>query len=163
MLFRSLQVTLNIPTTILTEPLNFRITNYDSELNKITLVWDAPDSNGGFPITGYVITYSKDNKTWAPYKSVFPYKPEGPAAVAAATYNKVSGEINGNSVIFERIPGSIEILANTVYYLSVFSGNVRGLSSVPATLTVKTSSVPSIITDFGFTNPADERQNLMVD
>jgi hypothetical protein len=189
-----LQVTLNIPTTILTEPLNFRVTNYDSELNKITLVWDAPESNGGFPITGYVITYSKDNKTWAPYKSVFPYNPatEGAAAgviaaaaataaganevaaasaanlasaavIKAATYNAVSGEINGNSVVFERIPGSVEILANTVYYLSVFSGNVRGLSSVPATLTVKTSSVPSIIGDFGFTNPADERQNLMVD
>ena len=160
-----LQVTLNIPTTILTEPLNFRVTNYDSELNKITLVWDAPESNGGFPLTGYVITYSKDNKTWAPYKSVFPYNPAtaGAAAVAAATYNRVSGEINGNSVVFERIPGSVEILANTVYYLSVFSGNVRGLSSVPATLTVKTSSVPSIIGDFGFTNAADERQNLMVD
>lgn len=189
-----LQVTLNIPATILTEPLNFRITKYDSELNKITLVWDAPESNGGFPITGYVITYSKDNKTWAPYKSVFPYNPataakeagviaaasaaasganEAAAASAAklaedavikaATYNPVSNEINGNSVVFERIPGSVEILANTVYYLSVFSGNVRGLSSVPATLTVKTSSVPSIISDFGFTNPADERQNLMVD
>ena len=158
-----LQVTLNIPTTILTEPLNLRITSYDSELNKITFVWDAPESNGGFPITGYVITYSVDNKTWAPYKSVFPYKPEGAAAVAAATYNRVSGEINGNSVVFERIPGSIEIRANTVYYISVFSGNVRGLSSVPATLTVKTSSVPSIIGDFGFTNAADERQNLMVD
>jgi len=159
-----LQVTLNIPTTILTEPLNFRVTNYDSELNKITLVWDAPESNGGFPITGYVITYSKDNKTWAPYKSVFPYNPATSGAVAAApaTYNPVSGEINGNSVIFERIPGSVEILANTVYYLSVFSGNVRGLSSVPATLTVKTSSVPSIITGFGFTT-TDERQNLMVD
>lgn len=159
-----LQVTLNIPTTILTEPLNFRVTNYDSELNKITIVWDAPESNGGFPITGYVITYSKDNKTWAPYKSVFPYNPATAGAGAApATYNPVSGEINGSSVVFERIPGSVEILANTVYYLSVFSGNVRGLSSVPATLTVKTSSVPSIIGDFGFTNPADERQNLMVD
>jgi len=158
-----LQVTLDIPTTILTEPLNLRITSYDSELNKITFVWDAPESNGGFPITGYVITYSVDNKTWAPYKSVFPYKPEGAAAVAAATYNPVSREINGNSVVFERIPGSIEIRANTVYYISVFSGNVRGLSSVPATITVKTSSVPSIIGDFGFTNPADERQNLMVD
>ena len=158
-----LQVTLEIPTTILTEPLNLRITSYDSELNKITLVWDAPDSNGGFPITGYVMTYSVDNKTWAPYKSVFPYKPEGAAAVAAATYNRVSGEINGTSLVFERIPGSVEIRANTVYYISVFSGNVRGLSSIPATITVKTSSVPSIIGDFGFTNAADERQNLMVD
>jgi hypothetical protein len=189
-----LQVTLNIPTTILTEPLNFRIKSENEiVLDKITLVWDAPESNGGFPITGYVITYSKDNKTWAPYKSVFPYNPataakaagliaaasatanganEAAAASAAklaedavikaATYNPVSGEINGNSVVFERIPGSVEILANTVYYLSVFSGNVRGLSSVPATLTVKTSSVPSIITSFGFTN-SDERQNLMVD
>lgn len=189
-----LQVTLDIPTTILTEPLNLRITSYDSELNKITLVWDAPESNGGFPITGYVITYSKDNKTWAPYKSVFPYNPATAGAAAgviasaaataaganaaaaasaanlasaavikAATYNPVSGEINGNSVVFEAIDGSVEIRANTVYYLSVFSGNVRGLSSVPATITVKTSSVPSIIGDFGFTNPADERQNLMVD
>ena len=158
-----LQVTLDIPTTILTEPINLRITSYDSELNRITLVWDAPESNGGFPITGYVMTYSVDNKTWAPYKSVFPYKPEGAAAMAAATYNRVSGEINGNSLVFERIPGSVEIRANTVYYISVFSGNVRGLSSVPATITVKTSSVPSIISDFGFTNAADERQNLMVD
>lgn len=158
-----LQATLDIPTTILTEPINLRISNYDNELNKITLVWDAPNSNGGFPITGYVITFSLDNKTWAPYKSVFPYKPEGAAAMAAATYNPVSREINGNSVVFERIPGSVEIRANTVYYLSVFSGNERGLSSVPATLTMKTSSVPSIISEFGFTNPADERQNLMVD
>jgi hypothetical protein len=84
------------------------------------------------------------------------------AVIKAATYNPVSGEINGNSVVFEPIEGSVEILANTVYYLSVFSGNVRGLSSVPATLTVKTSSVPSIIKEFGFTT-ADERQNLMVD
>jgi len=158
-----LQVTLNIPTTVLTEPTNLQIANYDNELNKVTLTWDAPNSNGGFPITGYVITYSKDNKTWEPYKSVFPYNP-ATAGVGAtpATFNPVSGEINGNSVIFERIPGSVEIRANTIYYISVFSGNVRGLSSVPATITVKTSSVPSIITNFGFTT-ADERQNLMVD
>jgi len=155
-----LQVTLNIPTTVLTEPTNLRITEYDNSNNRITLVWDAPDSNGGFPITGYVITYSVDNKTWAPYKSVFPYKP--PAGVVAE-FNKISGEINGNSVVFERIPGSVEIRANTVYYISVFSGNVRGLSSVPATITIKTSSVPSIISDFGFYTPVDERQNLMVD
>ena len=155
-----LQVTLNIPTTVLTEPTNLRITKYDNSNNRITLVWDAPDSNGGFPITGYVITYSVDNKTWAPYKSVFPYKPP---AGATAEFNKISGEINGNSVVFERIPGSVEIRANTVYYISVFSGNVRGLSSVPATITIKTSSVPSIISDFGFYNPTDERQNLMVD
>lgn len=158
-----LQVTLNIPTTVLTEPTNLQIANYDNELNKITLTWDAPNSNGGFPITGYVITYSKDNKTWEPYKSVFPYNPATAGVGAApASFNPVSGEINGNSVIFERIPGSVEIRANTIYYISVFSGNVRGLSSVPATITVKTSSVPSIITNFGFTT-ADERQNLMVD
>lgn len=155
-----LQVTLNIPTTVLTEPTNLRITEYDNSNNRITLVWDAPDSNGGFPITGYVITYSVDNKTWAPYKSVFPYKPP---AGTTPQFNKISGEINGNSVVFERIPGSVEIRANTVYYISVFSGNVRGLSSVPATITIKTSSVPSIISDFGFYTPADERQNLMVD
>ena len=158
-----LQLTDNIPSTVLTEPINVRITSYDNDLNKITIVWDAPESNGGYPITGYVITYSVDNKTWAPYKSVFPYKPEGVAAMAAATFNPVSGEINGSSVVFERIPGAVEIRANTVYYISVFSGNLRGLSSVPGTLTVKTSSVPSIIADFGFTNAADERQNLMVD
>jgi len=156
-----LQTTINIPTTILTEPTNFRITNYDNVNKRITLMWDAPDSNGGFPITGYVITYSVNNKTWSPYKSVFPYKPV--AGDPPPTFNQVSGEINGNSVIFENIPGSIIILDNTVYYLSVFSGNERGLSSVPATLTLKTSSVPSIINDFGFTNASDERQNLMVD
>jgi hypothetical protein len=155
-----LQLTLNIPTTILTEPTNLRISSYDNVNKRVTLTWDAPDSNGGHPITGYVITYSTNNKTWAPYKSVFPYKP--PAGVVP-TFNSVSGEINGNSVVFERIPGSIEILDNTVYYLSVFSGNERGLSSVPATITLKTSSVPSIINDFGFTNTADERENLMVD
>lgn len=156
-----LQATINIPTTILTEPTNFRAPIYDNVNKRITLMWDAPDSNGGFPITGYVITYSVNNKTWAPYKSVFPYKPA--AGDRPPTYNQVSGEINGNSVIFERIPGSVEILDNTVYYLSVFSGNERGLSSVPATLTLKTSSVPSIINDFRFTNAVDERQNLMVD
>jgi len=153
-----LQKPVNIPTTILSEPTNLRITRYDNENNKITLVWDAPESNGGFSITGYVITYSVDNKTWAPYKSVFPRTPSDDA-----TYNRISGEINGNSVIFENIAGSTPIKANTVYYISVFSGNVRGLSSVPATITVKTSSVPSIISDFGFTTPLDERQNLMVD
>jgi hypothetical protein len=153
-----LQKPVNIPTTILSEPINLRITSYDNENNKITLVWDAPVSNGGFSITGYVITYSVDNKTWAPYKSVFPRTPSDDA-----TYNRISGEINGNSVIFENIAGSTQIKANTVYYISVFSGNVRGLSSVPATITVKTSSVPSIISDFGFTTPLDERQNLMVD
>ena len=36
---------------------------------------------------------------------------------------------------------------NTIYYISVFSGNERGLSSVPATIIVKTSAVPSIIND----------------
>lgn len=153
-----LQKPVNIPTTILTEPTNLRIREYDNVNNKITFIWDAPDSNGGFPITGYVITYSVDNKTWAPYKSVFPRTPSGDAS-----YNRVSGEINGNTVVFESIAGSTPIKANTVYYISVFSGNVRGLSSVPATITVKTSSVPSIISDFGFTTPLDERQNLMVD
>ena len=155
-----LQLTLNIPTTILTEPTNLRISYYDNENKRVTLMWDAPDSNGGLAITGYVITYSVNNKTWAPYKSVFPYKP---AAGTTASYNTVSGEINGNSVVFERIAGSIEILDNTVYYLSVFSGNEGGLSSIPATITLKTSSVPSIISDFGFTNAPDERQYLMVD
>lgn len=154
-----LQLTANIPTTALTEPTNLRISEYDNVNNRITLVWDAPDSNGGFPITGYVITYSTDNKTWAPYKSTLP---NGPTDASGASYNKISGELNGNTIVFERIPNSIEIRANTIYYISVFSGNVRGLSSVPATITVKTSSVPSIITGFGFTN-TDERQNLMVD
>lgn len=156
-----LQLTSNIPTTILTEPTNLRIGSFNNETNSVTLYWDAPDSNGGFPITGYVITYSVDNKTWIPYESVFPYKPtEGGAA---ATYNQISGEINGNSVVFQRKPGSIDPRDNTIYYISVFSGNIRGLSSVPATVTMKTSSVPSIIKDFGFTNAPDERQNLMVD
>ena len=155
-----LQLTSNIPTTVLTEPTNFRISDYDNVNKRVTLNWDAPDSNGGFPITGYVITYSDNNKTWAPYESVFPYKP---AAGSVATFNKNSGEINGNSVVFQRKPGSLEIRDNTIYYISVYSGNVRGLSSVPATLTLKTSSVPSIITNFGFTNAPDERQNLMID
>ena len=155
-----LQLTLNIPTTILTEPTNLRISNYDNENKRVTLMWDAPNSNGGYPITGYVITYSVNNKTWSPYKSVFPYKP---AVGTTASYNLFSGEINGNSVVFERIAGSVPILDNTVYYLSVFSGNEGGLSSIPATITLKTSSVPSIISDFGFTNAPDERQNLMVD
>lgn len=153
-----LQKPVNIPTTILSEPTNLRIREYDNVNNKITFVWDAPDSTGGFPITGYVITYSIDNKTWVPYKSVFPRTPSDDAS-----YNRISGEINGNTVVFESVAGSTPIKANTVYYISVFSGNVRGLSSVPATITVKTSSVPSIISDFGFTTPLDERQNLMVD
>ena len=155
-----LQLTSNIPTTVLTEPTNLRIGIYDNINKRVTLNWDAPDSNGGFPITGYVITFSVNNKTWEPYESVFPYKP---AVGSVATYNPISGEINGNSVVFQRKAGSIEIRDNTVYYLSVFSGNVRGLSSVPATITLKTSSVPSIIKDFGFTNAPEERDNLMVD
>jgi hypothetical protein len=154
-----LQVTLNIPTTVLTEPTNLRA-SYNNITNTITLTWDAPDSNGGLPIVGYVITYSLNNKTWEPYKSVFPTKP---VAGTVAAYNPISGEINGNSVVFERIPNSVEIRDNTTYYISVFSGNERGLSSVPATITVKTASVPSIISQFGFTNTVDERQNLMID
>jgi len=155
-----LQLTSNIPTTLLTEPINLRITEYDNVNKRVTLFWDAPNSNGGFPITGYVITYSVNNKTWAPYESVFPYKP---AAGTMASYNPFSGEINGNSIVFQRKPNTVEIIDNTVYYISVFSGNASGLSSVPATITLKTSSAPSIINDFGFTNASDERQNLMVD
>jgi hypothetical protein len=154
-----LQLTSNIPTTALTAPTNFAVTEFDVVLNRITLRWDAPDSNGGFPITGYVITYSVDNKTWAPYTSILP---NGVRTGPDASYNAVSGELNGNTIVFERKPGSIEILTNTVYYLSVFSGNERGLSSVPATLTFKTSSVPSLITEFSFSD-ADERKNLMID
>ena len=154
-----LQLTSNIPTTALTAPTNFVVAAFDVVLNRITLRWDAPDSNGGFPITGYVITYSTDNKTWAPYSSILP---NGARTGADASYNAISGELNGNTIVFERKPGSIEIITNTVYYLSVFSGNERGLSSVPATLTFKTSSVPSLITEFSFSD-IDERKNLMID
>lgn len=154
------QVPSNITKTILTEPKNLRIQDYDRINNRITLIWDAPDSNGGLPIVGYVITYSEDNNTWAPYKSVFPVKP---TSAESASYNPISGEINGNTIVFERIPNAVEIKTNTVYYISVFSGNERGLSSVPATITIKTSGTPAIISDFGFTNVTDERQNLMVD
>ena len=154
-----LQLTSNIPTTALTAPTNFAVASFDVVNNIIKLTWDAPDSNGGFPITGYVITYSVDNKTWAPYTSLLP---NGARTGADASYNAVSGEVNGNYTEFKRIPGSIEIRTNTVYYLSVFSGNERGLSSVPATLTFKTSSVPSLITEFSF-NDTDERKNLMID
>jgi hypothetical protein len=158
-----LQVPTNIQATILTEPTNLRIKYFDNINNKVTLEWDAPDSNGGFPIVGYVITYSEDNNKWLPYKSVFPYKPANAEEANTATFNKISGEINGNTVIFERILNNVEIRANTIYYISVFSGNERGLSSVPATIIVKTSSVPSIINDFAFTKTSDERENLMVD
>jgi hypothetical protein len=154
-----LQLTSNIPTTALTAPTNFVVSAFDVVLNRITLRWDAPDSNGGFPITGYVVTYSVDNKTWAPYTSILP---NGPKTGDNVSYNPISGELNGNSVVFEKKDGSIPILTNTVYYLSVFSGNERGLSSVPATLTFKTSSVPSIVTDFSFSD-VDERKNLMID
>jgi hypothetical protein len=154
-----LQLTSNIPTTELTAPTNFVVSAFDVELNRITLRWDAPDSNGGYPIVGYVITYSTNNKTWDPYTSILP---NGPKTGVDASYNPISGELNGNSVVFERKEGSKPILTNTVYYLSVFSGNERGLSSVPATLTFKTSSVPSIVTDFSF-NDIDERKNMMID
>ena len=154
-----LQLTSNIPTTALTAPTNFVVSAFDVVLNRITLRWDAPDSNGGFPITGYVVTYSVDNKTWAPYTSILP---NGPKTGANVRYTPISGELNGNSVVFEKKEGSILILTNTVYYLSVFSGNERGLSSVPATLTFKTSSVPSIVTEFSFSD-VDERKNLMID
>jgi hypothetical protein len=153
-----LQLTSNIPTTALTAPTNFVVSAFDVDLNRITLRWDAPDSNGGFPIVGYVITYSTNNKTWDPYTSILPNGPTG----ANASYNPISGELNGNSIVFEEKEGSIPIRTNTVYYLSVFSGNERGLSSVPATLTFKTSSVPSIVTDFSF-NDIDERKNMMID
>jgi hypothetical protein len=154
-----LQITYNIPTTALTAPTNLVVSDFDVTNNRITLKWDAPDSNGGFPITGYVITYSVDNKTWAPYTSILP---NGPKTGDTARYNPISGELNGNSVVFEKKEGSVPILTNTVYYLSVFSGNERGLSSVPATITFKTSSVPTMITNFSFSD-SDERKNRMID
>ena len=133
------QTVSNIPTLALTQPRNLVADVSDN--NRIILTWDSPISNGGLAITGYVISYSLNNKIWAPYTSLFPNK-NGPI-------DELTGERNGNTVIFQDISGSIVIKSDTVYYISVFSANERGLSSVPATVSVKTTSVPTIITDFG--------------
>ena len=132
------QTVSNIPTIALTQPRNLTA---DLSGNKIILKWDSPISNGGLPITGYVISYSINNKTWDPYISIFPNKD--------GLIDQISGERNGNTVIVQDISGSIVIKNDTLYYISVFSANERGLSSIPATVTIKTSSSPSIISDFG--------------
>lgn len=135
-----LQTTSNIPTVALTPPRNL-VGVASSTENIITLSWDSPVSNGGLPITGYIITYSQDNKTWAPYTSLFPNRSSG-------IRDPITGEYNGNTAIFKDIPGSIVLKSNTIYYISIFSANERGLSSIPATKTIKTISAPTIITGF---------------
>jgi hypothetical protein len=133
-----LQTTSNIPTLALTPPRNLVGTLVSGSNNIINLTWDSPVSNGGLPITGYIISFSNDNKKWTPYKSVFP---------TGMRTDPSTGEKNGNYAIFEPIPGSVTIETNQIYYISVFSANERGLSSIPLTISVKTASVPSIITD----------------
>lgn len=145
------QTVSNIPTLALTQPRNLVADVSDN--NRIILTWDSPISNGGLPITGYVISYSLNNKIWAPYTSIFPNK--------NGLIDQLSGERNGNTIIFQDISGSISIKSDTVYYISVFSANERGLSSVPVTISVKTTSVPSIITDFGLFDV--DRKFLSVD
>jgi hypothetical protein len=144
------QTVSNIPTIALTQPRNLVA---DLSGSKIILTWDSPISNGGLPITGYVISYSINNKIWAPYISIFPNKD--------GLIDQLSGERNGNTVIFKDISGSFYIKNDTLYYLSVFSANERGLSSVPATVSIKTSSSPSIISDFGLSDT--DRKFLIVD
>jgi hypothetical protein len=144
------QTVSNIPTIALTQPRNLTA---DLSGNKIILKWDSPISNGGLPITGYVISYSINNKTWDPYISIFPNKD--------GLVDQISGERNGNTVIFQDISGSISIKNDTIYYISAFSANERGLSSVPATVTIKTSSSPSIISDFGLYDV--DRKFLIID
>jgi len=133
-----LQTTSNIPTIALTQPRNFVGNLLAGSNNKISLTWNSPISNGGLPLTGYVIAFSNDNKKWIPYKSMFPN----------GNYTDPStGEKNGNSATFESIIGSITIENNLVYYISIFSANERGLSSIPSTISVKTSSAPSMISN----------------
>ena len=146
-----LQTTSNIPTLALTPPRNLVAVLSDN--NRVILTWDSPISNGGIPITGYVISFSINNKIWIPYTSIFP-NANGPI-------DPLSGERNANTVIFQDISGSIKVETNTLYYMSVFSANERGLSSVPATATIKTSSSPSIISDFGLLD--DDRKYLIID
>ena len=145
------QTVSNIPTLALTQPRNLVADVSDN--NRIILTWDSPISNGGLAITGYVISYSLNNKIWAPYTSIFPNK-NGPI-------DQLTGERNGNTIIFQDISGSIVIKSDTVYYISVFSANERGLSSVPATISVKTTSVPTIISDFGLLDV--DRKFLSID
>jgi hypothetical protein len=149
-----LQTTTNIPTIALTPPRNLVADLSDN--NRIILRWNSPISNGGLPITGYVISYSINNKTWIPYTSIFPNK-DGPI-------DENSGERNANTVIIQDASGSIGvkgIQTNTLYYISVFSANERGLSSVPATVNIKTSSSPSIISNFSLADV--DRKYLIID
>lgn len=149
-----LQTTTNIPTLALTPPRNLVADLSDN--NRIILRWNSPISNGGLPITGYVISYSINNKTWIPYTSIFPNK-DGPI-------DEISGERNANTVIVQDASGSIGVKGiqnNTLYYISVFSANERGLSSVPATVNIKTSSSPSIISNFSLADV--DRKYLIID
>lgn len=149
-----LQTTTNIPTIALTPPRNLVADLSDN--NRIILRWNSPISNGGLPITGYVISYSINNKTWIPYTSIFPNK-DGPI-------DEISGERNANTVIVQDASGSIGVKGiqnNTLYYISVFSANERGLSSVPATVNIKTSSSPSIISNFSLMDV--DRKYLIID
>ena len=147
-----LQTSSNIPTLALTQPRNLVGIASDT-IAIIRLSWDSPVSNGGYPITGYVITYSRDNKSWAPYTSLFPNGTGG--------LDETSGEKNGNTAVFQEIPNSVPVEPNTLFYISVFSANERGLSSVPATITVKTISSPSIISDLSLYD--EDRKNYIVD
>jgi len=132
-----LQTTSNIPTLALTQPRNLVGILIPGSNNRIRLTWDSPVSNGGYPITGYVIAFSENNKTWTPYTSIFPN----------GIVNPSTNEKNANYAIFEPITGSVTININQTYYISVFSANERGLSSVPSTISIKTAAVPNLITN----------------
>jgi len=49
-----------IPCTVPSPPQNLRVVSTFVENGEVTLVWDKPSSDGGSPITGYIIYWSAD-------------------------------------------------------------------------------------------------------
>ena len=83
---------------------------------QVTLSWSAPPSNGGLPISDYLVQSSRDGgRTWTP----FPHK------ASAATTATVTGLANGTPYIFR-------VAAVNGVGVGAFTGSTTAV--VPATL-----------------------------
>jgi hypothetical protein len=112
-----LQTTTNIPTLALTQPVNFTAVRGDQ---KLIISWGPPESNGGYTILSYVVTYSLDRVTWINF-GTFPNK---------------KMEVQTEEVV--------NLENNKRYYVRIYAVNRIGPSTFPATTIQNTYSVPSI-------------------